>query len=86
MRSVNTGVSSHITATGEEAVHTESYTRVGFLADVRAMSQVTPWVRYGDIFTPAFYLSLWWLFLVRRRSSHGSMLGTRPRATAIREE
>jgi apolipoprotein N-acyltransferase len=72
VRSVNTGVSSHITATGAEAVHTESYERIGFLADVRKMTGFTPWVRYGDLYSPAFYLTLFWLFLVVRRERTGT--------------
>ena len=52
VRAVNTGVSSHTLATGEDAARTGTFVRAAFLAEVRLLRGVTPWVRFGDLVTP----------------------------------
>jgi apolipoprotein N-acyltransferase len=52
VRAVNTGVSSHTLATGEDAIRTATWEPAAFVADVRLMSGKTPWVRLGDLTTP----------------------------------
>jgi apolipoprotein N-acyltransferase len=53
VRVVNTGTSSHATATGESVVRTPTFVRERFIAEARVLSGTTPWVRFGDCVTPA---------------------------------
>jgi apolipoprotein N-acyltransferase len=53
VRVVNTGTSSHAAATGESIVRTPTFVRERFIAEVRVLSGMTPWVRFGDWVTPA---------------------------------
>jgi apolipoprotein N-acyltransferase len=48
VRAVNTGVSSHITATGELRVSTRTFVPAEFVAEVAALRVVTPWTVLGD--------------------------------------
>jgi len=80
VRAVNTGVSSHTLATGADAVRTETFERAAFVADVRLMRGVTPWILLGDWVTPLLYgallgtaLGLW---RRRRRRSEPGAQGT----------
>jgi apolipoprotein N-acyltransferase len=52
VRAVNTGVSGHTLATGEDAVRTGSFVRASFVADARRLRGLTPWVALGDWVTP----------------------------------
>ena len=52
VRAVNTGVSSHTLATGEDAIRTDTWEVAAFVAEVRLLHQETPWVRFGDWLTP----------------------------------
>jgi apolipoprotein N-acyltransferase len=52
VRAVNTGVSGHVLATGENAVVTPTWVRTSFVADARLLEGETPWVRYGDWASP----------------------------------
>ena len=52
VRAVNTGVSSHTLATGEDAIRTDTWEVASFVGDVRLLYQETPWVRFGDWLTP----------------------------------
>ncbi len=52
VRAVNTGTSSHTSATGESLVRTPTFVPDAFVADVHVMSTLTPWVRFGDWVTP----------------------------------
>lgn len=68
VRAVNTGVSSHISATGEELVTTPTFETRTFVAEVRRTNIVTLWTRVGDITTPTLVLGvLGWVLLVLRR-------------------
>lgn len=53
VRAVNTGVSSHTLATGEDAIRTGTFEDAAFVADVRLLDGITPWVRFGDWATAA---------------------------------
>lgn len=76
VRAVNTGVSAHVLATGEDAHRTAPFERTSFLADVRLLQgHLTPWVRLGDLLTPALlgaYLAL--VLAARRRSARDQSL------------
>ena len=76
VRVVNTGVSGHTAATGRDLARTETFVPAAFVADVRLLDGVTPWVRFGDLTTPALAGALLGLILARRRR--------RPRLTASR--
>jgi apolipoprotein N-acyltransferase len=52
VRAVNTGVSGHTQATGEDSVRTGTFVPASFIADVRLLRGTTPWVRFGDQLTP----------------------------------
>jgi apolipoprotein N-acyltransferase len=52
VRAVNTGVSGHTLATGEDAMQTGTFVPARFLADVRLLEGSTPWVTLGDWVTP----------------------------------
>ncbi len=55
VRVVNTGVSSHAAATGESLIRIPTFVRTSFVAEVRRVSGVTPWVRFGDWLTPMLF-------------------------------
>jgi len=71
LRVVNTGVSGHVTATGETAISTRSWTRDSFIADVRLLEGTTPWVRFGDWLTPCLFGAMLATVMVRRRDLRG---------------
>ncbi|MCC6875581.1 MAG: apolipoprotein N-acyltransferase [Sandaracinaceae bacterium] len=52
VRAVNTGVSGHVLATGENGVVTRTFVRDVFIARARLMRGTTPWVWLGDWVTP----------------------------------
>lgn len=52
LRSVNTGVSSHVAATGEVLHATATWQRTAFVAEARILAGRTLWVRLGDVTTP----------------------------------
>ncbi|NOY89854.1 MAG: apolipoprotein N-acyltransferase, partial [Deltaproteobacteria bacterium] len=52
VRAVNTGVSAHVTATGEDVVHTAVFERASFVANVRVLDGESVFVRVGDLTTP----------------------------------
>lgn len=52
VRAVNTGVSGHTAATGEDLARTEAFVSDRFIADVRLLSGSTPYVRFGDWVSP----------------------------------
>ncbi len=60
VRAVNTGVSGHVSATGEDLGHTDTYVEATFVADARVLEGRTPFARLGDVTTPvlAGYLLL----------------------------
>ena len=77
VRAVNTGVSGHTAATGEDLARTDSFVQASFVADVRILEGATPWVSIGDWVTPfcgAWLLSLIWLSFRRgqRQRTRGS--------------
>lgn len=68
VRAVNTGVSGHVTATGENAVRTETWVRTSFVAEARRLGGTTPWVRFGDLTSALLLGALLGVILgVRRR-------------------
>lgn len=67
VRAVNTGTSSHTAATGESLIRTETFVRDAFVADVRVLSGMTPWVRFGNWVTPLLYGALLGIALAARR-------------------
>ena len=67
VRAVNTGVSSHIAATGESIHLTSTFVEDGFIAPVRRLRGQTFWTRYGDGLTPLVAGLL--LIVIRRRRS-----------------
>lgn len=71
VRAVNTGVSSHISYTGEELVATPIEQQRSFVAEVRSSDTVTLWTRFGDVTTPtlAAWLAIWVLRNRRRQRS-----------------
>src|SRR5690606_7012482 len=60
VRAVNTGISSHIAATGEELLITPVFAETAFVARARRLTGRTPWVRFGDLVTPSL---LAWLLI-----------------------
>jgi len=52
VRAVNTGVSSHTNALGEDVVRTGTWVRRAFVTDVALLEGRTVWVRFGDLVTP----------------------------------
>ena len=48
VRAVNTGLSGHTSASGRDLARTDAFVRARFVADVRALDIITPWVRFGD--------------------------------------
>ncbi len=67
VRAVNTGVSGHTMATGEDAIRTDTFAPAAFVADVRLLEGTTPWVALGDWVTPALAGALMGFVLARRR-------------------
>ncbi len=67
VRAVNTGTSSHTAATGESLVRTPTFERRAFVADVRVLDTITPWVRFGDWVTPSLVGALFGIALALRR-------------------
>ncbi|MEY4510763.1 MAG: hypothetical protein RLZZ450_2885 [Pseudomonadota bacterium] len=63
VRTVNTGISSFTSASGERLFATESYRRTSFVAAVKLLDEQTPYARWGDWVTPCCLLGL--LFCVR---------------------
>lgn len=53
VRTVGTGVSGLVTATGETVGTTDAWSRATRVLDVRRLSGVTPWTLLGDVVTPA---------------------------------
>jgi apolipoprotein N-acyltransferase len=68
VRAVNTGVSGHTAATGEDLRRTPPFERAAFVADARLLSGTTPWVWLGDWLSPILAALLGALALDRRRS------------------
>jgi apolipoprotein N-acyltransferase len=72
VRAVNTGVSSHVSATGETVIETDTFVRTSFVTRVPKLGGTTAWTVLGDVITP----SLIALFVVgafaRRRRSPSS--------------
>ncbi|MFT3923159.1 MAG: apolipoprotein N-acyltransferase [Myxococcales bacterium] len=66
VRVVNTGVSSVSSATGELLLRTRTFTQASFVADVRIMSEITPYTCWGDWLPPLLACVLA-AALVRRR-------------------
>jgi apolipoprotein N-acyltransferase len=80
VRAVNTGVSAHVLATGEDRHRTRPFTRTSFVAEVRSLSGTTPWVHLGDWLTPGL-LGAWLGALAAAHRRHGS---SRPYASSVR--
>jgi apolipoprotein N-acyltransferase len=74
VRAVNTGVSGHVLATGEDAVRTPTWVPTSFVADARLLRGRTIWVRLGDLTSPLLGGALLGtaLALRRRRGLHPS--------------
>lgn len=79
VRAVNTGVSGHTLATGEDAVRTGTFVRASFLADVRLLRGTTPWVALGDVVTPILAGALFGFVLARIRRNRRNLAGEVPR-------
>jgi apolipoprotein N-acyltransferase len=70
VRAVNTGISGLVLATGEDEHRTRPFERTSFVAEVRLLrGWTTPWVRFGDLVTPALLGLLGGIALARRRVS-----------------
>lgn len=67
VRAVNTGTSSHAAATGESLVRTPTFVPEAFIAEVRVLDVVTPWVRFGDWVTPLVVGALLGMVFALRR-------------------
>jgi apolipoprotein N-acyltransferase len=52
VRAVNTGVSGHVLATGEDGIRTPTWVRTSFVAEARLLEDSTPWLRFGDVTSP----------------------------------
>ncbi|UJR81806.1 apolipoprotein N-acyltransferase [Sandaracinus amylolyticus] len=69
VRAVNTGVSGLVLATGEDAGRTPPFERTSFIAEVRLLDgALTPWVRFGDLVTPALLGVYLAMAFARRRA------------------
>lgn len=77
VRAVNTGVSGHTTATGEDAIRTGTFVRASFVADVRILRGTTPWVAFGDCVTPALAGALCGVVIAQRRRRRRATGGAR---------
>jgi apolipoprotein N-acyltransferase len=69
VRTVNTGVSGHISATGESLMTTEPFTTQTRIAEVRLARGMTLWVWLGDWVTPLCFVWLLGAVWNRRRSA-----------------
>jgi apolipoprotein N-acyltransferase len=69
VRAVNTGVSSHTLATGEDVIRTPIMVERTFIAEVRTMRGETLWTRFGDWVTPLLAALLLAAVLRRRREA-----------------
>lgn len=67
VRAVNSGVSGHTAATGEDLHRSGSFVPARFIVDVRLLGGTTPWVRFGDWVTPLLAGALLGFVLVERR-------------------
>ncbi|HJL14486.1 MAG TPA: apolipoprotein N-acyltransferase [Sandaracinaceae bacterium LLY-WYZ-13_1] len=67
VRAVNTGVSGHTAATGEDLARTGTFERAAFVADVRLLDGATPWARLGDWVTPLIAGAMMGFVVARRR-------------------
>ena len=67
VRAVNSGVSGHTSATGEDLIRTGSFERAQFVADARRLTGTTPYVRFGDLTTPVLAAWMFAFLWVRRR-------------------
>ncbi len=82
VRAVNTGVSGHVAATGEDLVRTESWTRRHFVASVALLQGRTLWVRLGEVLAPVLLGWLLALAVARRRAELPLEAGLLSRADA----
>ncbi|MFK7985396.1 MAG: apolipoprotein N-acyltransferase [Sandaracinaceae bacterium] len=71
VRVVNTGVSGHTAATGEDLHRTDSFVRARFVADARRLSGTTLWVRVGDWVSPVLGGAMFAFVWARRRRRFG---------------
>ncbi|MFW6051250.1 MAG: apolipoprotein N-acyltransferase [Myxococcota bacterium] len=71
VRAVNTGVSGHVLATGEEAARTDTWVTASFVTPARTLRSTTPWVRLGDVVSPAAAGALLGLALALARRGRG---------------
>lgn len=53
VRAVNTGVSSHVSATGETVIETGTFVRTSFVTRVPKLGGTTAWTVLGDVITPS---------------------------------
>ena len=67
VRAVNTGVSAHVSATGEDLVHTQTWIKTRFIAEVKPLQILSFWVQFGDWLTPALVGMLVGVAFARRR-------------------
>lgn len=77
VRAVNTGVSGHTAATGEDAVRTGSFVPAAFVADVRLLGGTTTWVVLGDWVSPLVAGALAGFVLASWRWRRGGRAGAR---------
>lgn len=66
VRTVNTGVSSFTSATGELLIETQTYRRTSFVAEVKLLDGHTPYARWGDWVTPCCLLAVLGLWAFAR--------------------
>lgn len=72
VRTVGSGVSGLVTATGEMEETTPSWSRATRVLTVRRLSGTTPWVRFGDWVTAACAGALLAVAVVRRRATRAT--------------
>lgn len=78
LRTVNTGVSGLVAATGETEVRTEIFDRAIFVARVRPSRERTLWVRFGDLTTASGWGALLGLLGAAVVRSRRPRKGARP--------
>lgn len=78
VRVVNTGVSAHVLATGEDPIETATWVQAAFVAPVRRLHGTTPWVRLGDVFTWLFVGWVLGALLTVRRRRASDVVGAAP--------
>jgi len=71
VRAVNTGVSGHTAATGEDLARTDAFTRASFVADARLLRGTTIYGRFGDWVTAALAGAVLAFLVQRRRAGRG---------------